>query len=168
METKDGLCEATLASGCACKYRGCHLVDGDRLCGVHRRQREQAVECPVCLLPIKKRANSRMECGHCFHAKCIRSWFRQRPLTCPMCRAVCLEGMALLGPRLAPKLLGLTRTVPPAPRAFFPAYIISHLEDPKVQEALGADKNLIELLVDLACECFTRDNFFAKVRGLSL
>jgi len=161
-------CTATLATGGPCKYRACHSLDGDRLCGVHMRQRELATECPVCLGPIKKRAKSAMACGHEFHSKCIRAWFRQRPLTCPMCRAACLEGMALLGPRLAPKLLALTRTLPPPPRAFFPAYIVSHLENPRVQEALGADKSLAELLVDLACECFTRDNFFAKIRGLGL
>jgi len=85
-----------------------------------------------------------------------------------MCRSVCLEGLSLLGPRLAPKLLALTRTVPPPPRAFFPSYIIAHLESPAVADALGADKDLVELLVDLACECFTADNFFAKVRAMGL
>lgn len=110
-----------------------------------------------------------MGCGHAFHAKCLRSWFRARPLTCPMCRAVCLEGLSLVGAgRLAPKLQALTRTVPPPPRTFFPAYIIGHLECPRVRDALGLDKPQTELLVDLACECFTREFFFAKVRAMGL
>ncbi len=86
-----------------------------------------------------------------------------------MCRAKCLEGVALVGgKRLAPKLRALVRTVPPPPRAFFPAYIISQLETPAVREALGCDKNVAELLVDVACECFTKENFFAKIRGMQL
>lgn len=166
---KAGVCEARLASGRACRFRAKHEHEGHRLCGVHAHQRAAAVaECPVCLDAVSKRALARMECGHVFHSRCIRAWFRRRPLRCPMCRAACLGGLCLLGPRLAPRLLGLTRTLPPPPRAFFPAYIISHLEDPKVAAALGADQDLVGLLVDLACECFTRDNFFAKVRAMGL
>lgn len=163
-----GLCEAPLVCGGCCRYRGQHVHDGQRLCGIHLRQRTAAVECSVCLCPVRKKAMAEMACGHKFHCKCIRAWFRRRPLTCPMCRSVCLEGLALLGPRLAPRLQGLTRTLPPAPRAFFPAYIIAHLETPKVAEALGVDRDLADLLIDMACECFTRDNFFAKVRGMGL
>lgn len=164
-------CEASLGSGAACRFAARHVYEGRLLCGVHARQRAAEAscpECPVCLDPVSKRAQARMECGHLFHGKCLRAWFRGRPLRCPMCRAVCLSGLALLGPRMAPRLLGLTRTLPPPPRAFFPAYIISHLESAKVAEALGADQDLVSLLVDLACECFTRDNFFAKVRALGL
>lgn len=167
----EGTCEARLASGRACQFRAKHDHEGHRLCGVHARQRAAAAqcpECPVCLDAVSARAAARMECGHLFHSRCIRAWFRRRPLRCPMCRAVCLGGLSLLGPRLAPRLLGLTRTLPPPPRAFFPAYIISHLEDSKVAAALGADQDLAGLLVDLACECFTRDNFFAKVRAMGL
>lgn len=163
-------CCAVLARGTQCTRRSRHVVDGgEHVCGVHRRQREMTIECPICLCVIRKRSEAAMTCGHRFHAKCIRSWFRTRPMNCPMCRAVCLEGMALLGgPRLAPKLRALVRTLPPAPRAFFPSYIVAHLENPKVRDALCADKHLIELLVDLACECFTRDNFFAKITALGL
>lgn len=85
-----------------------------------------------------------------------------------MCRGTCIEGLALLGPGLGPKLQALMRTVPPPPRAFFPSYIISQLETPRVMEALKADKELIELLIDLACECFTKDIFFAKIRNIGL
>lgn len=162
-------CEATLATGAPCTRPGTRQHEGSRVCGVHHRQLLARVECPICLLAVKKRAMAQLDCGHCFHTKCIRSWFRGRPLTCPMCRAPSLEGMCLLGGRrLAPKLTALLRTVPPLPRAFFPTYIISHLEDPKIRRCLGDDKDLIELLIDLACECFTKDNFFAKVRAMGL
>jgi hypothetical protein len=82
---------------------------------------------------------------------------------------VCLEGLALLGSsRAAVKLQALIRTVPPSPRAFFPAYIVAQLESPEVVAGLGADKDLVGLLIDLACECFTQDNFFTKIRALGL
>lgn len=163
-----GGCEAALCSGDACRWKAKGVYDGERLCGVHLRQRTTCTECPVCLMAIKKRVMAEMSCGHKFHTKCIRAWYRKRPLTCPMCRQVCLEGMGLLGARLAPKLQALVRTVPPAPGAFFPSYIVVHLRNPEVQAALGATDDLIDMLVDIACECFTRDNFFAKVRGMTL
>ena len=76
--------------------------------------------------------------------------------------------MTLVGPRLAPKLHALMRTVPPQPRGFFPTYIISQLETPRVAKALGLDADRVELLVDLACECFTQTIFFAQIRALGL
>ncbi len=85
-----------------------------------------------------------------------------------MCRAACLEGIELLGKRLGPKLHAILRTVPPPTRAFFPAYIVTHLENPIVQSALGCDKDTLELLRDVACECFTKDLFFIKLRDLEL
>lgn len=168
--TKAELCQATLARGGPCRWRATHTEDGTRLCGVHRRRNErdrQAPECPICLCTIRRRGCT-MECGHAFHRRCIHSWFRGRPLTCPMCRATCLEGLALF-PRLAAKIKALLRTVPPPPRTFFPAYMVAQLESPRVAEALvGGDKDLLELLVDTACECFTRDNFFVKIRAMGL
>lgn len=165
-------CEARMRDGRACPYRAKGSTgDGRRVCGVHLRHGvDSAAECPICLSEIETRSTCcRMNCGHPFHTKCLRSWFRNRALSCPMCRATCLEGLSLVGGRrLAPKLRALVRTAPPPPRAFFPAYIISHLESPVVQEALGCDKNVTELLVDVACECFTQDNFFAKIHGMQL
>lgn len=138
-----GLCEMTLASGACCRFRARHEHEGYSLCGVHMRQRAAATECAVCLGPVRRRAQADLACGHKFHTKCVRAWFRKRPLTCPLCRAVCLEGLAMLGPRLAPRLLALTRTLPPPPRAFFPAYIVSKLESPEVAAALGVDPGQI-------------------------
>lgn len=162
-------CAARLQSGSPCTNPATRTLDGEHLCGVHHRQRCNAhPECPVCLCAIKPRSRACMQCGHTYHTKCIRAWFRTRPLTCPMCRAPCLEGLAMLGPRVGPKVQGLIRTVPPAPRCFFPAYIVSQLQKPDVVRGLGDDPALIDLLVDIACECFTRHNFFVTVRGMGL
>jgi hypothetical protein len=83
-----------------------------------------------------------------------------------MCRGQCLEGMGMMGPRVAPMLEALLRTMPPPPRCFFPAYIVHHLQSPEVGATL--DKDVVDMLMDLACECFTRDNFFAKIRSMGL
>lgn len=165
-----GRCRADVAAGRPCRYKA---SGDDGLCGVHRRQRdarEALEECAICLCPVDgRRSRGAMGCGHAFHAQCLRAWFSRRQLTCPVCRATCLEGMALLGGRrLAPKLQALLRTAPPPPRAFFPAYIVSHLESPKVQAALGVDEAMAGLLIDLACESFTEAFFFAKLRALEL
>ena len=165
-KTREGMCEAWVRRGAAqCSFKATGEHEGASLCGVHRRMREAAVECPICLADVAKRSRAALSCGHCYHAKCIRGWFRQRPLTCPMCRAACLDGMKLLGPRLAPRLQALIRTVPPRPGAFFPSYIVTHLRTPETAALLGGDA---EMLVDIACECFTRDNFFARVRDMGL
>lgn len=158
-------CSATTARGRACTL----VAKPCGLCSVHVRLTTKDVpECPVCLEPLGRRVQAHMLCGHSFHAKCARAWFRNRPLSCPMCRTRCIEGIALLGPRLLPKLHALMRTVPPPPRAFFPSYIIGQLETPHVVAALTDDKHTVELLIDLACECFTRDVFFTKLRAMGL
>lgn len=169
----DDRCQATVADGRPCRYTAKVGAPDCRLCAVHHRQRaarEALQECPICLGSVDTAgAASEMACGHAFHAKCIRAWFARRQLTCPVCRATCLEGMGLLGGRrLAPKLQALLRTLPPPPRAFFPTYIVSQLECPRVQSALGVDEATAGLLIDLACESFTEAFFFAKMRALAL
>ena len=108
-----------------------------------------------------------MSCGHAFHAKCLRSWFRDRPLRCPTCRGECLEGMSLLGPRLAPRIRALMRTVPNS-RRFFPTYILSQLENPSVVAGLRLSDDSVDTLVDVACGCFTEANFFASIKRLGM
>lgn len=41
-------------------------------------------ECIICFskLDIKKEI---LQCGHCFHKKCINNWFKKQR-TCPICR----------------------------------------------------------------------------------
>lgn len=154
-------CAEVLASGTACRNRARHVADGRAVCGVHVRGPRG--DCPVCLDGMGPRGTVRMGCGHAFHTRCLRSWFRDRALTCPTCRAVCLEGLPLLGPRTEARLRGLVRTVPPRRHAFFPAYMSAQLADPRVAAAVGAAHGALS---DLTLQCFTRDIFFALVREI--
>lgn len=162
--------QARPCDAAGCRYRGKHDTgDGRMVCGVHNRSAARKPchgECPVCLEGMD-RGTTALACGHVFHARCLKNWFKNRPLSCPMCRSTCLEGMAIMG-RVAPRLEALVRTVPPVPGQFFPTYIRSHLDTPLVRAALRDDEDLIELLMDVSGECFTRENFFRKVRALRL
>lgn len=41
--------------------------------------------CPICLEDQHTNTCYKLECGHCFHSKCVSTWF-QSNTTCPMCR----------------------------------------------------------------------------------
>ncbi len=44
-------------------------------------------DCPICIEPFKENEFYRkLECGHCFHKRCIDRWFRKDHSDCPMCR----------------------------------------------------------------------------------
>lgn len=85
-----------------------------------------------------------------------------------MCRSTCLDALCLLGPGLVPRLQGLLRAVPPPRDAFFPGYMRAQLENKAVAQALGCGPSKLEVLIDIACECFTKNNFFTTVRALEL
>lgn len=162
-------CGAPTTRGGACRCRATSLAaDGTLRCRRHAAPPVDSEECAICLDPLgagRRRADT--PCGHPFHSKCLRAWFRKQPLTCPLCRRECLECLPLAGSTLTPRLQALVRTVPPDPHAFFPAYMRCLLERQEVAKGLGNGSG-IELLVDIACECFTRENFFATVRALGL
>lgn len=42
-------------------------------------------KCAICLTKQHKHTHTRLDCGHCFHKTCIKSWF-ERTTTCPTCR----------------------------------------------------------------------------------
>jgi len=42
-------------------------------------------KCAICLTEQHKHTHTRLDCGHCFHKTCIKSWF-ERSTTCPTCR----------------------------------------------------------------------------------
>lgn len=159
-------CGAPTSRGGACRCRASALApDGTPRC---RRHAGEIEECAICLDPLtpgRRRADT--PCGHAFHSKCLRAWFRRQPLTCPLCRRECLECLPLAGAGLGARLQAMLRTVPPDPNAFFPAYMRGLLEREAVATGLGGGPG-IDLLVDIACECFTRQNFFATVRALGL
>lgn len=168
-------CSSTTRAGRPCRYRA---LEGRHVCGVHARRRdegndeegndEEGNECPVCLGAMTPKRVTTTPCGHAFHTTCLRAWFRRQPLTCPMCRACCVDNLALVpGPRLLPKLKALLRTRPPPPGTFFPSYIVSQLETPGISAAMGGPE-IVDMLVDVACECFTQHNFFARLRSLGV
>lgn len=42
-------------------------------------------ECPICFEDMKPDTVMVLPCGHEFHLKCLREWWK-RKTTCPMCR----------------------------------------------------------------------------------
>jgi hypothetical protein len=43
--------------------------------------------CPICIDTFKENEYYRkLKCTHCFHKKCIDSWFKKDHSDCPMCR----------------------------------------------------------------------------------
>jgi len=42
-------------------------------------------KCAICLSPQHEHTHCRLDCGHCFHDKCIHTWLR-RGQGCPLCR----------------------------------------------------------------------------------
>lgn len=164
------VCGARLARGgeCECPATRQDPTTGRWSCGRHNR-RAVCPECPICLCELGSKCRKTVTgCGHLFHSRCLRGWVRREPLTCPMCRRTCLDTLCLLGPGLVPRLQGLVRTVPPPPDAFFPGYMRAQLESKAVVDALGCGASKLELLIDIACECFTQNNFFTTVRALEL
>ena len=114
-----------------------------------------------------RRASTQLSCAHVFHTRCLRRWVRRGgPVTCPLCRARCIDAAALAGPSAWDRLHAVTRTLPPPPGAFFPSYMTALLERPEVVAVVGHD--LAPLLADVAGVSFTREAFFWRVRGLGL
>jgi len=49
-------------------------------------------ECPICIECFKDNEFYRkLDCGHCFHKRCIDRWFRKDHSECPMCRKKIIE-----------------------------------------------------------------------------
>ena len=159
----DDRCEAPRARGGACG-RPATRGDGDdrALCAAHRPHGE----CAICLSDMCRRDLSALPCGHRFHARCLRGWFRARTLTCPMCRATCIGGMKLLGRRLRPKMEALVRTAPREAHVSFANHIVAQLHTPAVVDALGEED--AAMLSDIALWGMTHDNFFAQLRAARL
>ena len=43
-------------------------------------------ECSICMEDITPTNGGYMDCGHPFHNHCIKQWFDEIKVTCPMCR----------------------------------------------------------------------------------
>jgi len=49
-------------------------------------------DCPICIDCFKDNEFYRkLDCGHCFHKRCIDHWFRKDHSECPMCRKKIIE-----------------------------------------------------------------------------
>lgn len=103
------------------------------------------------------------KCGHAFHRRCVGTWLRRGGvLTCPVCRAPCLDELRLLRHTVHRKLGMVLRTLRPPPGASFPVYLTGLLTSPSVQAALDIDDDAVQRLIDRAFERETEAAFFSK------
>jgi len=163
-------CCATLRCGKQCSYRskGEHPEHGP-LCGVHLRcASKHSEECCICLADVKPRVSKQLECGHCFHKRCIKRWFGRGSLTCPLCRAVCFNELGSSHPLVSARIRHLLRIVPPPVGICFAAYMLGMLNSQPVLQALGVTPEQQQLLVELAYQSFTQDIFFEYLRQLNM
>jgi hypothetical protein len=170
----DDICSALKKSGVPCTYRAKYDdggEDGRRVCGVHRLSPPVDLGiCSICLTRIdsKRSCKTLKKCGHVFHASCITSWLRRDVLTCPVCRAPCIEEIAARPHTLSRKMRALLRTVPAPDNGFFPAHVIALLESPDIGDAIAISDGDRQLLVEMAYQTFTENNFFSMMRHLRL
>lgn len=163
------VCCATQRNGKRCSYKARveHEEHGP-LCGVHLRSAAATKECCICLADVKARQCKKLECGHCFHRRCIKKWFSRGSLTCPMCRAVCFCELGSSHPLVSARIRHLLCIVPPPMGICFAAYMLGMLNSPRVLEALGLTVEQQQLLVELAYQSFTQEHFFEYLRQLHM
>lgn len=167
---REGLCSAILHTGKPCGYKskGEHPELGP-LCGIHHRcAAAPQTECSICLSAAKPRQCKRLECGHAFHKRCIKRWFGRGSLTCPMCRAVCLNELGSAHALLSARVRHLLRVLPRPANVCFAAYMLGLLNSEPVVQALHVTVEEQQLLVELAFQSFTQVHFFEYMRLLNL
>lgn len=165
----EGTCCATLQNGKPCTYRSkAEHPEHGPLCGVHMRSLGKLSECSICLADVKSRVSKQLECGHCFHRRCIKKWFGRGSLTCPLCRTVCLRELGNSHPLVSARIRHLLRIVPPPVGICFAAYMLGMLNSQPVLDALGVTVEQQQLLVELAYQSFTQDIFFEYLRQLHM
>ena len=168
---REGMCCAIMRTGQPCGYKskGEHPELGP-LCGIHHRcAAAPKPECSICLAECTKpRQCKALECGHVFHKRCIKRWFGRGSLTCPMCRAVCLNELGSAHALLSARVRHLLRVLPRPPNVCFAAYMLGLLNSEPVVQALGVSVEEQQLLVELAFQSFTQVHFFEYMRLLNL
>ena len=83
MQQKESTCSGK-NSKCnkACSFKGKHIFEGQRYCGVHL----PVGECPICIDHMTNRNSVKTSCNHLLHVDCLRKWLYKGSSTCPMCR----------------------------------------------------------------------------------
>lgn len=116
---------------------------------------------------VRRGRATKLACGHTFHKRCIRKWF-SRSLTCPYCRAPCMEQMSTNSTQLSVQLRFLLTAVPLPPGGYFPAHMIALLNDNRVVAALHLSPSLRQLLVEAAFFSLTEAQFVRFLDELGL
>ena len=122
------------------------------------------LECPVCLESIKTPRT--LECGHCFHARCVSKWFARRGVaTCPSCRRPALRWLAKSRAKLSTRLTAFVDTVEIGahtqrrPGEFWPAWLSAQV---LASESFDAQEKAF--LRDISFQSFDRVSYFAMLR----
>lgn len=162
-------CAAMLRNGGPCSYpsKGEHPHHGP-LCGVHMRSLSAVKECCICLGDANPRQCKELSCGHTFHRRCINKWFCRGSLTCPMCRAVCLEELHSTHNRLSARVRHMLRVLPVPRGVCFAVYMLGLMNAPTVVDALALSPAEQQLITEVAYQSFTQDHFFVHMRQLGL
>jgi hypothetical protein len=174
VDTKTAECSSgmTLTCGIVTKSKGrpctntAHIrrEDGEFVCGVHKRA---PIECSICLTEIRQ-SRKKLQCGHHFHATCIRRWFRRGTISCPLCRAPCVQDLDLNGLTVGGRLRSFLRMVPCPPTTYFSAYMLALLSAPDIQTLLHVSESDRQLLMDVSYISFNEDHFLWYLLQLRL
>lgn len=138
--------------------------DGQYVCGVHKRA---PVECSICLADIR-RSKKTLQCGHTFHAACVRRWFRRGTISCPMCRAPCVQDLELNGLTVGGRIRSFLRLVPCPSTTYFSAYMLALLSAPDIQTLLHVSESDRQLLMDVSYISFNEEHFLWYLLQLRL
>lgn len=158
--SEDGCCAITRAGApCRNRSKATHPEHGP-LCGVHMRSALRQVECAICMCAVRAPTRKSLGCGHTFHRRCIKKWFSRGSLTCPMCRATCLEELASGNQRISARLRHVLRLLPCPANVCFPAYIALLLNADELRRAVGISPQEHQLLVEITFQSFTQEHFF--------
>ena len=138
--------------------------DGHYVCGVHKRG---PVECSICLADIRRQKKT-LQCGHHFHGACIRRWFRRGTISCPMCRAPCVQDLELNGLTVGGRIRSFLRLVPCPSTTYFSAYMLALLSTPDIQALLHVSESDRQLLMDVSYISFNEEHFLWYLLQLRL
>lgn len=122
---------------------------------------EAPPECAICQDSIAGRRLRRLRgCGHCFHGSCISRWLRRDSrMSCPLCRAVALEGLSDERTKLSARVIKLLEVCAPPecarPRYWLHEYVRALLDCEDVAASLKVTPRQRQAIVDLSFAALT-------------